>query len=927
MVGVGMTHTLLGNKLQSKSLKGDSYQDHLVNCGFTPELKGVWLKVDRSHRIQGWKLHVSGVPAEAPVLLDVILPILRDWKVPFKIARDSIILGLLNEGSLGATQVGKFCTIYPASDEKAVALSRELIQATKGLNGPVITSDMWLGNLVYARYGGFNSIVQRDPLGQHHLYIEDSDGNLIPDVYSQPFVPPPFVTCPFERPSTLENTHEHTATSGSNKNAPTRKSIFGPGYVLVDVIKRHSKGNVYMAIMARSQESVAGRIIKEGRKHCLSDIYGRDIRVRLKRQGEIHERLNGIVQVPLCDPYFEVDGNGYLPLEFLPGSDLETVVQTTLQRNTWKAVANDKKLLLLDRLRQLVDVVEQLHSTGFVHRDLSVSNVWLCDNGKTYLLDLEIAQHVDDPNPVFGKGTPGFMAPEQEMGAVPAFAQDIYAVAALILFTFTGLDPRRTLFARGASRDRNIRHLTESVPDDLLNIVLAGLSEDPMVRSTLADIQKQLAAYETNIRTNRNIPSQQVEKLKLWKRSAESCATGAGLGLLRHSFRDPTSGLWLSAGLSNAAAVGQENASSYELRRGANRGVSGVIYVISRLCRSGILAEQEAAPAVRNAVDWLLSDSVAPDSGMPGLHFGDAGVAVSIAEAVSAKLTPRTRQIEEFLAQVFDTPISWSDVTHGAAGQGMAAIMCAQSLGTSSPLAMAHRCAQYLVETQASDGSWITPDGVVGMSGETLTGFAHGVSGIVFFLLEHAARFNDQRSGSSAEHGLRWLADQSIPVDDAQVPTQIHPDTQGLCWRYSDRQEAVWSWWCHGAPGIALTFLRAYRRTKDPAMALMARRALASVDPGLRAPNLTTCHGLSGLGEIFLEAAEALEDPSYRERAAILATTILHLGHSCEDGALVWLSEDPAAPTADLMVGMGGITHFLTRLSTRGKTLTFPLLP
>lgn len=928
--GMTMTSTSLGNVLEGRSQHKDScYQNELARWGFIPDLKGVWLKVDRSYRVQGWKLHVSGVPDEAPALLNAILPILRRWKVPFKIARDSTILGLLNEGNLGATQVGKFCTIYPATDEEAVPLAKELIQASGGMHGPVIASDMWLGNLVYTRYGGFDSIVHRDLLGQYRLYIKDNGGALIPDVYTQPFVPPPFVTCPFERPRGPVSTGKVTATSDGNEAVPTRQSTFGPGYVLVDIIKRHAKGNVYLAVLARSQESVAGRIIKEGRKHCLSDIHGRDIRVRLKRQGEIHERLKGVVQIPFCDPYFEVDGDGYLPLEFLPGADLETVVQGTLRRGTWLAADHDKKLRLLDGMRQLVDVAERLHKAGFVHRDLSVSNVWLCDDGKTYLLDLEIAQHVDDPKPVFGKGTPGFMAPEQEGGAAPTFAQDIHATAALILFALTGLDPRRTLFARGASRVRNIRRLTESVPNGLLNVVLACLSEDPLARPPLADMQNQLAAYEAGMRTKpcrRHSGSRPVDRPDPSDRLAnlDSCASGAGLGLLRHSFRDPTSGLWLSACLSNSG-VGQEYPSSYELRRSANRGVSGVIYVISRLCRHGILMEDGTAAAVRNAVDWLLSEPAVADSGMPGLHFGDAGVAVSIAEAVLAELTPRTPRIDDWLAHVFNAPISWSDVTHGAAGQGLAAIMCAQSLCTNFPLEMAHRCARHLVETQAPDGSWITPDGVPGMSGETLTGFAHGVSGIVFFLVEHAARFNDQRSRSSAERGLRWLADQAMSVDPA--PELGLTDTEGMCWRYSDRQKVIWGWWCHGAPGIALTFLHAYRRMKNPAMALMARRALASINPGLRAPNLTACHGLSGLGEILLEAADALGDRGYREKAAVVATTILNLAHSCEDGSLVWLAEDTWAPTADLMVGMGGIVHFLARLTSRGKGLSFPLLP
>jgi hypothetical protein len=53
----------------------------------------------------------------------------------------------------------------------------------------------------------------------------------------------------------------------------------------------------------------------------------------------------------------------------------------------------------------------------------------------------------------------------------------------------------------------------------------------------------------------------------------------------------------------------------------------------------------------------------------------------------------------------------------------------------------------------------------------------------------------------------------------------------------------------------------------------------------------------------------------------------VHLGHRCADGSPVWLAEDPVTPTADLMVGMGGIAHFLARLGNGGQALGFPLLP
>lgn len=39
----------------------------------------------------------------------------------------------------------------------------------------------------------------------------------------------------------------------------------------------------------------------------------------------------------------------------------------------------------------------------------------------------------------------------------------------------------------------------------------------------------------------------------------------------------------------------------------------------------------------------------------------------------------------------------------------------------------------------------------------------------------------------------------------------------------------------------------------------------------------------------------------------------------------VWLVEDPYVATADLMVGCGGVAHFLLRLD--GADLGYPLLP
>jgi hypothetical protein len=87
----------------------------------------------------GWKLHLSATETTAFALMEKVLPILVRRGVAFKVARDSEVLGTLNEGALAATQVGKFMTIYSAQEAKEInELAEELIAATPEFRGPKV---------------------------------------------------------------------------------------------------------------------------------------------------------------------------------------------------------------------------------------------------------------------------------------------------------------------------------------------------------------------------------------------------------------------------------------------------------------------------------------------------------------------------------------------------------------------------------------------------------------------------------------------------------------------------------------------------------------------------------------------------------------------------------------------------------------------
>jgi lantibiotic modifying enzyme len=130
--------------------------------------------------------------------------------------------------------------------------------------------------------------------------------------------------------------------------------------------------------------------------------------------------------------------------------------------------------------------------------------------------------------------------------------------------------------------------------------------------------------------------------------------------------------------------------------------------------------------------------------------------------------------------------------------------------------------------------------------------------------------------------------------------------------------------WCHGAPGIALSSLRAALLDRECATTHLGRaqRALATtlvaIDEMLNhtRPDLSLCHGLSGLGEVTLIASQFLREPSYHERADSLARVLIDRYAASGD----WPSGVPSGgPNPSLMLGLAGIGYWLLRLHDPAK--------
>jgi lantibiotic modifying enzyme len=123
--------------------------------------------------------------------------------------------------------------------------------------------------------------------------------------------------------------------------------------------------------------------------------------------------------------------------------------------------------------------------------------------------------------------------------------------------------------------------------------------------------------------------------------------------------------------------------------------------------------------------------------------------------------------------------------------------------------------------------------------------------------------------------------------------------------------------WCHGAPGIALSRLRAYEIVKDPKY---KEEAIAALQTTCRITktwlhsgtgNYSLCHGLSGNADILLYGWQVLGQDFVEGLATAHAVANARIANSMKHTGLC-RGEDSEPP--GLMLGLAGIGHFYLRL-------------
>lgn len=209
---------------------------------------------------------------------------------------------------------------------------------------------------------------------------------------------------------------------------------FQPGsqlgnYRLKRLIGKGGFGHVWEAEDTVMDRAVALKLLR-------SDYSDNDkFRQRLFREARAAGRLHEPHVVPIhhCG---EVDGQLYIDMRLIVGTDLETVLSQKGPMTPARAVAV---------VHQVATALDAAHAAGLIHRDVKPANILLTDDDFACLLDFGLANAASDAKLTstgFTFGTFAYMAPERfSAGGEVDRRVDVYAVACLLYELLTGRPP------------------------------------------------------------------------------------------------------------------------------------------------------------------------------------------------------------------------------------------------------------------------------------------------------------------------------------------------------------------------------------------------------------------------------------------------------------------------------------------------------
>ncbi|MFF9806787.1 protein kinase [Streptomyces coeruleorubidus] len=256
--------------------------------------------------------------------------------------------------------------------------------------------------------------------------------------------------------------------------------VFAGRYELVDPIGRGGVGAVWRAWDHRRRRYVAAKVLLQSDAHSLL----RFVREQALRIDHPH------VLAPTS--WAADDDKVLFTMDLVAGGSLVHLV------GDYGPLPPAFVCTLLD---QLLAGLGAVHAEDVVHRDVKPANILLEATGtgrpRLRLSDFGIAMRLGEPRLTETNlvvGTPGYLAPEQMMGAEPDFPADLFAVGLVALYLLEGAKPDSKALIQYFA-EHGTPGAPKGIPEPLWQVVAMLLQPDPQARfRTATGARKALAA-------------------------------------------------------------------------------------------------------------------------------------------------------------------------------------------------------------------------------------------------------------------------------------------------------------------------------------------------------------------------------------------------------------------------------------------------
>ncbi|MBF4614410.1 serine/threonine-protein kinase [Curtobacterium sp. VKM Ac-1376] len=267
--------------------------------------------------------------------------------------------------------------------------------------------------------------------------------------------------------------------------------VFGGRYRVTGTLGHGGMASVYRAVDEQLGREVAVKVFRIGP-------VDRGERARAEAEIQTLATLRAPELVTLYDAALDdVDGDSYLVMELVPGSDLATRLREGPLDTATAARLG----------AQVADGLRAVHAQGIVHRDVKPANVLLERDGRhVKLADFGIAL-LRDASRVTGTGTvmgtAAYLAPEQVLAQEITGKADVYSLGLVLLECLTGRQPFPGSAVESATaRLTRSPEIDRSLPTAWRTLLHVMTAQDPAERPTAAEAAERLRALDRDEPTN-----------------------------------------------------------------------------------------------------------------------------------------------------------------------------------------------------------------------------------------------------------------------------------------------------------------------------------------------------------------------------------------------------------------------------------------